>query len=145
MPIECAFFGSLVRDAEAKTSKAGKQYLRLNVRVENGETAQFINTTVFDQDAIHVADKMVKGARVYVEGRLTLDTWTAQDGAARHGLSAAAWHCRLSEIGRNKPKREKPAAPAASGRARAARSDYEPIGGGTADLNDDVPFAPEFR
>ena len=31
--IEAAMFGALGRDAEAKTSKTGKPYLRLNVRV----------------------------------------------------------------------------------------------------------------
>ena len=31
--IECAFFGTLGRDAESKVSKTGKPYLRLNVRV----------------------------------------------------------------------------------------------------------------
>ena len=148
MSIEAAFFGSLVRDAEVKTSKAGKQYARLNIRTGDGDTAQFINTMVFDANAIAAADKLVKGARVYIEGRLTLDTWTGQDGAARSGLSATAWHCHLAEIGRHKPKREyskqdKPT-PAASGRERAERSDYAPSGG-AAGLNDDIPFAPEFR
>jgi single-strand DNA-binding protein len=139
MPIECALFGSLVRDAEAKTSKAGKQYLRLNLRVENGETAHFINTTVFDADAIPIADKLVKGARVYLEGRLTLDEWTAQDGSKRHGLSVMSWHCHLAEIGRNRRKRESDQQkPAGSGRERAARSDYAPAV--NADLNDDIPF-----
>ena len=143
MSIECAFFGSLARDAEVKTSKAGKQYLRGNVRVENGETALFINTMMFDPDAIQTADKMVKGARVYIEGKLSLDEWTAQDGAKKTGISVMSWHCRLAEIGRNKPRSEKPRsekpAPAASGRERAARSDCAPAGG-TADLNDDIPF-----
>jgi hypothetical protein len=37
--IECAFFGVLGRDGEAKTSKAGKPYLRLNMRVGDGESA----------------------------------------------------------------------------------------------------------
>src|SRR5262245_26777104 len=87
MGIEVAFPGSLVRDAEAKTSKAGKQYLRINVRVENGDKAEFINAMVFDPDAIAVADKLVKGARVYIEGKLSLDEWTAQDGTKRTGLS----------------------------------------------------------
>jgi single-stranded DNA-binding protein len=108
MTIETAFFGAIASATEVKTSKAGKQYLRLNVRVENGATAQFINTMVFDPDAIAVADQMVKGARVYIEGKLSLDEWTAQDGSKRHGLSVMSWHSRLSQIGRNKPKRETP-------------------------------------
>jgi single-stranded DNA-binding protein len=103
MSIECALFGSLGRDAEAKTSKAGKPYLRLNVRVGDGDSGQWITATVFD--ANEIADKLVKGTRVYIEGRIALDEWTAQDGVKRHGLSVMSWHCRLSQIGRNRPPR----------------------------------------
>jgi single-stranded DNA-binding protein len=159
MSIEAAFLGAITSAAEVKTSKAGKPYLRLNVRVENGEKALFINTMVFDPDAIAVADQMVKGSRVYVEGKLSQDEWTAQDGEKRHGLSVMSWHCRLSQIGSNKPRGETPRsekpAPAASGRERAARSDYAPIGRTddpistgrprSNDMDDPIPFAPEVR
>jgi single-strand DNA-binding protein len=146
MSIECAFFGSLARDAETKTSKNGKTYIRANIRVENGETAQFINCMIFDTDAIAIADKLVKGARAYIEGKLSLDEWTGQDGAKRTGLSCVSWHCRLAQIGRAKVKREQQKQdPPASGRERAARSDFAPSGGGSADMNDDIPFAPEWR
>jgi single-stranded DNA-binding protein len=69
--IEAAFFGALGRDAEAKTSKAGKAYLRLNVRVGDGDTAQWVSVMAFDQNAIDAADKLLKGARVYIEGSLS--------------------------------------------------------------------------
>ena len=101
MTIECAFFGTLGRDAEAKTSKSGKSYLRLNVRVGDGDAAQWVSVMAFDSKAIELADKLVKGANVYVEGRLALDEWTGQDGAKRHGLSVMSFHCRLAQIGRN--------------------------------------------
>lgn len=41
--IEAAMFGALGRDAEAKTSKSGKNYLRLNIRVGDGDAAQWVN------------------------------------------------------------------------------------------------------
>ena len=126
--IESAMFGSLSRDAEVKISKAGKQYLRFNLRVGDGDGAQFVNGMIFDSAAIETADKLTKGARVYIEGRLTVDEWTAKDGAARHGLSVMAWHCRLAQIGRNRPKRENPTSAAAL---------YAPS---STDLNDDIPF-----
>jgi single-stranded DNA-binding protein len=62
---------------------------------------------VFDPDAIAVVDKMVKGARCYIEGKLSLDEWTGQDGVKRAGLSCVSWHCRLSQIDRNKPQKPK--------------------------------------
>lgn len=102
--LEVAFFGALGRDAESKVSKAGKAYLRLNVRVGDGDGAQWVSVMVFDQSAINAADKLLKGARVYVEGSLSVTEWE-QDGAKRHGLSVMSWHCRLSQIGRNKPPR----------------------------------------
>lgn len=104
--IEAAFFGVLGRDAERKTSRGGKPYLRCNVRVGNGDTAQWVAALVFDEDAVAMVDRFVKGVRCYIEGSLSLDEWTAADGTKRHGLSIMAWHCRLSQIGRNKPKRD---------------------------------------
>jgi single-strand DNA-binding protein len=108
MSIECAFFGTLGRDSERKTSKSGKAYVRLNLKVGEGDDGQWVSVMSFDPDAIAVADRLVKGARIYVEGKLRLDSWTSQDGAEKHGLSVLSWHTRLSQIGRNKQnKRER--------------------------------------
>jgi single-strand DNA-binding protein len=131
MSIECAFFGSLGRDAESKISKSSKPYLRAGVRVGDGEAAQWVNVNVFDDKVINAADKFVKGARVYVEGRLSLDEWTGQDGAKRTSLSCMSWHCRLAQIGRNKPKRQR----ASNGEQTSNRAAPAP-----GDLNDEIPF-----
>jgi single-stranded DNA-binding protein len=103
--IEAAFFGALGRDAESKISKGGKPYLRLNIRVGDGDGAQWVSVMVFDQSAIDAVDKLIKGARCYVEGSLSVTEWSGQDGVKRHGLSVMSWHCRLSQIGRNKAPR----------------------------------------
>jgi single-stranded DNA-binding protein len=141
--IEAAFFGALGRDAEAKTSTKGKSYLRFNVRVGEGEGAQWLNVTCFDTSAIEAVDKFTKGSAIYCEGRLSLDRWTGQDGDARSRLSVMSWHSRLSEIGRNRPRKRTrrtgnapalvPAggdfgapAPAAPGQARADFDDEIP-------------------
>jgi single-stranded DNA-binding protein len=105
MSIEVAFFGTLSRDAEIHTSKSGRNYLRFNVRVGEGDAVQWVNCTVLDPKGIEVADRMVRGARVYCEGRLSLDEWTGKDGTARHSLACLSWHCRPAQIGRNKPRR----------------------------------------
>jgi single-stranded DNA-binding protein len=118
----------------------------LNIRTGDGDAAQWVSAMCFDPEAIAVADKMEKGARVYIEGRLTLDEWTAQEGVKRHGLSLMSWHCRLSQIGRNRPRREDRPKAAATGRARADASDYAPIGAesrppkGHPAFDDDIPF-----
>ena len=105
--IEVAFFGALGRDAEAKTSKTSKTskpYLRMNVRVGDGDGCQWISVLVFDAQATEQSDKFVNGARCYVECTLRLEQWTGQDGTKRHGLSVMSWHCRLA------PKRKRKSA-----------------------------------
>ena len=131
MSIEAALFGTLGRDAEPKISKTGKPYLRLNLACGEGDATQWVSAIVFDERAIAVAEGFVKGARVYLEGKLSLNEWTAQDGAKRRGLSVMSWHCRLSQIGRAKAKlvKTKPAAQAVPGAA----------------FDDEIPFAPEWR
>ena len=134
MSIEAALFGALGRDGELKTSKNGRPYLRLNVACSEGETTTWVSATIFDQAAIDIADKLVKGARVYLEGKLSLNEWTASDGTKRTGLQVFGWHCRLSQIGRAKAQSEKPklaADLAAAGTVFA--------------FDDDVNFAPERR
>jgi single-stranded DNA-binding protein len=134
MAIEAALFGTLTRDAETKTSHAGKPYLRITgMRVGDTDKAQWVSIVAFDQDAIASAGKFVKGARVYVEGRLTLDKWKATDGGDRSGLSVLSFHCRLAQIGRNKTKPRRPIATSPSTIAAPARA------GAHADFKDEIP------
>ena len=116
MAIEAAFLGTLGKDADRKTSQNGKAYLRLNVRIGDGATAQWVAVTTFDEDATAMPGGFIKGAAVYVEGKLTLDRWTATSGEQRSGLSVLSRHCRLSGIGRNKTK-PRPAAATSSAAA----------------------------
>jgi single-strand DNA-binding protein len=129
MSIEAALFGTLGRDAEPKTSKTGKPYLRLNVACGEGDATQWVSAMVFDERAIAVADKLVKGARVYLEGKLSLNEWTTSDGSTRTGLSVLSWHCRLSQIGRAKAKSEKPKATQQPAPASAG-----------VEFDDEIPF-----
>jgi single-stranded DNA-binding protein len=86
---------------EEKTSANGKDYLRLSVRVGEGDAAQWVTIVAFDPEAITIADSFDIDACVYVEGRISISEWTGNDGAKRHGLSVMSWHCR------NRPKRDK--------------------------------------
>ena len=133
MSIEAALFGTLGRDAESKTSKNGRPYLRLNIACGEGDATQWVAAMVFDESAIAVANKLVKSARVYLEGKLVLNEWTTSDGTTRTGLSVMSWHCRLSQIGRAKAKLEKPTPAPQSAPA------------GAPPFDDEITFAPEWR
>jgi len=132
--IECAFFAAVGSDAERKVSKAGKPYLRFSARCGDSDNAEWVSILSFDPQAIELADKLVKGARVYIEGRLSTSEWTGQDGTKRLGLSVMSWHTRLAQIGRNKAKgrTEK----ASCGDARSTGNTF---------YSDEIPFAPEIR
>jgi single-stranded DNA-binding protein len=117
MSIECAFFGVLGRDGELKTSKAGKQYLKLNVRVGDGDGAQWVGVMVFGDEAVEIAPKLLKGSRVYIEGSIKLDlvdstgwqqtAWLKRDVVAlparRHRPQQAttSWSCKQKDKCRN--------------------------------------------
>ena len=137
MSIEAAFFGALGQVAEQKISKSGRPYLRFSVRIGDGDGAQWVSVLAFDPQAVDIADKFVRGARVYVEGKLSTSEWTGQDGKPRFGLSVMSFHCRLAQIGRQKGKcgyvspRSAPA-----GRLPAAGNDF---------YNDEIPVAPEVH
>src|SRR5262245_45928364 len=129
MSIDCAFHGFLAADADARTSQAGKTWVRLRVGVGRDDT-QWVSVACFGK-AAETAAALKKGDRVYVEGTIKLDTWTGNDGTERHGLSVASFKIeKTHQIGRNRPKREKGA------RISVAA-------GGV--LDDEIPFAPEWR
>lgn len=140
MSIECALYGFLAADAEARTSQAGKKWARLRVGVGEGDAMQWVSVAVFGK-AAEIAAELKKGDRCYCEGTIKLDTWRGNDGVDRHGLAVTCFKIeKTHQIGRNRPKRDqKHDGPPASGRERAARSDYAPAGG-AAPFNDDIGF-----
>jgi single-stranded DNA-binding protein len=135
--IDCAFFGFLARDAEPRTSQAGKPWVRLSVGVGKDEAVQWLSVAVFGKAAEGAAE-LVKGDRVYIEGTIKLDSWRGNDGNERHGLSVAAFKCEPTHrIGRNRPRRED--------RREEPRQDASAGSIGQAPYDDQIPFAPEWR
>jgi single-strand DNA-binding protein len=133
--IETAFFGTLGRDPELRTSKNGNAYATLSIAVtvgqdDNGrEATQWVRVTCFGDTAERVVATAKKGARLYAEGSLTLNQWTTHDGQARTDLQVSAWKVeKLGQIGRNRPKRD------TSAQRRAAPTDDRFA------LNDEIPF-----
>ena len=128
--IDVAFYGFCAADAEPRVSQAGKNWTKLRVGVGRDDAVQWVQCAVFGK-AAEAAAQLVKGDRIYVEGTIKLDTWTGNDGLERHGLSVAAFKCeRTHNIGRNRPKSEKPK-PALQ---------LEPTGAPGGDPSDEIPF-----
>jgi single-stranded DNA-binding protein len=106
--IDCAFFGFLAANAERRTSATGKSWVRLHVGVGKDDTIQWASVAVFGK-AADAAAGLKKGDRVYVEGTIRLNSWQADDGKERHGLSVAAFKCeRTHNIGRQREQKRGP-------------------------------------
>jgi single-stranded DNA-binding protein len=123
MTIDCAFYGFCAGDADARTSKAGKAWVRLRVGVGKDDALQWVQVNVFGSAATAAAT-LKKGDKIYVEGHCRVDTWRGNDGAERHTLAVAAFKCEQThKIGRARDKRT----------ADHANDDQH-------DFNDDIPF-----
>jgi single-strand DNA-binding protein len=138
--IEACFQGVLGKDVELKTSKSGTLYAALNIVVTVGkdddgkDVGQWVRVTCFKEVAKEIAATAKKGSRLYCEGQLSLDAWTAADGEKRTGLSVMAWKCeKLAQIGKNRPKR------AASG-PDDKPADHGAVKKGRHEFNDPLPF-----
>jgi single-stranded DNA-binding protein len=135
--IEAAVVGTLGADAKLKTSRKGKPYLSCRIAVGSGDATTWIGIIAFDSSALKNAAALTKGAKAYFEGRLSQTTWTAPDGTQRHGPSLMASYCRLSQIGRAKPKKKREENQSPRARTESA--------GAALPFDDSVPFAPEWR
>lgn len=146
--IEAAFIGTVGRDPELRTSKAGKPWLALSVAVGDGDATQWVKVTAFNTKAQELAGTLTKGMRLYIEGRdHRIDRWTGNDGKERAELKCVAARVeRLGEIGRNKPAKAK--APAEGDQAAPPAPTAAPVTS-AADwqrplVDDTIPFAPEL-
>src|SRR5262245_32434873 len=103
MNLDVAFYGVLIRDAERKSSAAGRPYLRMNVRVGTGDFAQFPQVMVFD-NVDQLAERLRKDSRVYIEGQGNLEAWLDRDGKPRATLKVLSSRCIETHlIGQKKP------------------------------------------
>ena len=128
MTIDCAFYGFLAADADARISKAGKQWVRLRVGVGKDDDVQWVSVAVFGK-AAETAATLVKGDRIYCEGTIKLDTWRGNDGIERHTLAVAAFKCEQThKIGRTREKRT------------SDHSDQQHATNGDEAPDDDMPF-----
>ena len=115
--VHTAFTGRVGGEPERRYTRDGKAMLVFSVAVDENPAAteertasptQWIRCTAWENRAEELADSLTKGSAVYVEGKLRLNTWTAQDGTERHGLAVSAWTVQpLGVIGRKAPRRER--------------------------------------
>lgn len=129
--IEAAFQGRIAKAPTLRTAQSsGKPWAMFSVAIGNEDHAdhvQWVNVVVFNDLAVQIAGTE-KGAAVYVEGVLTLETWE-KDGQPRSGLKVKASLVQpMGQIGRRKPPKAK-ASPEGAPAPRSAESVYRPLEG----------------
>ena len=130
--IEAAFIGTLTKPTTLQWSQNGNKWTRLNVAVGSGEDVQWLVVATFGDDAERIAG-MPKGTRIYVEGKLKMDSWD-YEGRQYHGLNVAAWKCEpvmSSAIGRNRERKRHDERP---------RQDPQAPLETRPNLSDEIPF-----
>jgi single-strand DNA-binding protein len=112
--ITACFVGRLGKDAEVRTTKAGKPWASFSVCVDTDRDAEaatlWVRVSLFGDTVADMAPRLLKGTEVYCEGRLSLRPWTDGAGKERVGLSLATGLVQpMGQIGRPaqpKAKRE---------------------------------------
>lgn len=81
--------GNLTRDCELRFTSQGQALAQMRIAINEGEKAHYVEV----QGWRLLAERMSgwqKGQRVYVEGRLVSDSWTASDGQRRYTVRIEA-------------------------------------------------------
>ena len=72
----------------------------------DGDPPVFAQAVIWGEMAEQLADRLPKGASVYIEGKCKLSAWAAQDGTPRARLDVSAWKAEpMGQIGRQAPRR----------------------------------------
>ena len=91
--------GNAGRDAELRYTASGRAVTNFSMAVnrryqvnnEWQEETEWFNVATWGQQAENVANSVRRGARVFVEGRLSTREWTNQAGVARTSLEVNAF------------------------------------------------------
>ena len=87
--------GNLTRDPELRYTPSGQAVsdirIAINRRVktpegERKDSTTFVDVTVWGRQAEVINEYFAKGQPIFIEGRLSLDEWTSQDGQRRSKL-----------------------------------------------------------
>ena len=92
--------GNLTKDPQLKQTQGGTSILNFSVAVndrkKNAKTgewedvAHFVDCVMFGKRAESLSRILHKGSRVYVDGKLSYNSWEAKDGSRRSKLEVIA-------------------------------------------------------
>lgn len=148
--------GNVCADAELRRTQDGRPIANLRLATndtwrdrnsgERREKSEFHTIVVFNEGLCKIVEQYVrKGAKLYIEGSLVTRKWADQQGNDRYSteIHLQGFNSTLTMLdgpsGDSKPKQERE-------QTGYDSQDETPRSGSYArDLDDDIPFAPEWR
>ena len=137
--------GNLGRDPEVRHTNDGNKIVNFSIATsetwkdrqsgERRERTEWHRIVIFNENLGNVAEQYLrKGSKVYIEGQLQTRKWTDQSGNEKYSTEIVLQRYR-GELqlldSRNDPQVND-------------AGQQQPIGGGSAGLDDRIPFSPEW-
>ena len=134
--------GYLGRDAEQRFTPGGMVVASFSVATtekrKDGEKTTWFRVSLFGKQAEAVAQYLIKGKLVFVEGSLRQEEYTTKDGATRTTLEVNATSLQLLG-GKDDTARSESARPASPPQAPVKAYHTDPVTY-TGDDDDEIPF-----
>lgn len=149
--------GNLGRDPDIRNTQSGGKIANMSIATserwtdkrsgEKVEKTEWVRVVVFNDALVNLIERYVKkGSTIYVEGKLQTRKWSGNDGVER--MSTEVVLTQFSGVLKlmGSPKGSRDDAPAQRQPDRTDQRGNPQYGGSTGpDLDDQIPFAPEWR
>jgi single-strand DNA-binding protein len=148
--------GNLGKDPEIRRSQAGKPIANMTVATsenwrdkatgERKEKTEWHRVVIYNEALCGIAEQYLrKGSKVYIEGALQTRKWTDQQGVEKYSTEVVLQGFSGVLTMLDGKQQQQDGEPQQT-RQRAAPKGRDPrITSGPADMNDEIPFAAEFR
>jgi single-stranded DNA-binding protein len=108
--------------------------------VGGDDAVQWVDVACFKDAAQRAVERLHKGDRAYVEGRIELQRWTGQDGVERSGLKVTCF--KVEPVGQIGRRAQRETDDLGSSRGDARKNWQAPARGPRFDrkVDDEIPF-----
>jgi single-strand DNA-binding protein len=141
--------GNLGKDPEIRRTQDGRSIANLTIATsetwkdkatgERKEKTEWHRVVIFSEGLCRVAEQYArKGSKVYIEGQIQTRKWKDKDGVEKYSTEVVLQGFNATLTLLDKPQ-------ASADGQWAADSKMKPAGAGRSDMDDQIPFAPEWR
>lgn len=144
--------GTLGRDPETKTFQNGGSLTQFSIATtekwkdknsgEQKEHTEWHRIVVSNRLGEIAQQYLKKGSKVYIEGKLKTRQWTDQNGQERYTTEISANELQMLDSKGDSNYQQNQSQNTQQGYAQPKPQAQPTAGGGTSDLEDDLPFSP---